>query len=293
MMLVAYREPLFFWQTVTPLSWYRRLYYGPLRCNPRFYAKCLRPAYVEPMEISRVIVGRHSRCIFYGIPKSASMTIRNMLVKAEDCRLDEMVFFLLRKSPTGGYPAELGALQREEREGNLRVLRFRRFPESRFLQEGPHLEGYFRFSFVRNPWDRLVSCWLNKVASFLRNRRYDAFEIWYPNVPLDSEMSFDDFVRFVCRVPNALCERHIMPQASFFMPGEVDFIGRVETASDDLAYVIQRLDLGDNALECLLQRMHRTEGRKNYTEYYDTELRRLVGERYAEDIERFGYRFGD
>ncbi len=37
---------------------------------------------------------------------------------------------------------------------------------------------------------------------------------------------------------------------------------------------------------------NRTE-HEHYTRYYDPETIRLVAQRYGEDIERFGYRYGD
>jgi hypothetical protein len=83
-----------------------------------------------------------------------------------------------------------------------------RFPAPASRQSGPTLyPGLFSFAFVRNPWDRLVSCYRDKIlgevpefTSFHPARgvayclaRFDVFR---------AGMSFDEFVKAVAAVPD-------------------------------------------------------------------------------------------
>ena len=155
----------------------------------------------------------------------------------------------------------------------------------------PSSNGVFRFVFVRNPWARLVSCYQNRVVQ-LRPRIYKGFIINYPYIPFN-QMSFADFVRFVCRVPDDLCDVHFRPQLAFFNPQKVDFIGRVEQFSNDLAYVIKHLGLDDKFLKWCYEAENKTSKEKHYTEFYNIKTRRLVAEKYKSDIARFNYCFGE
>ena len=39
--------------------------------------------------------------------------------------------------------------------------------------------SYFKFTFVRNPWDRLVSCWKNKIVETGDKKQNPFFEYLY------------------------------------------------------------------------------------------------------------------
>lgn len=68
---------------------------------------------------------------------------------------------------------------------------------------------------------------------------------------------------------------------------DVDEVLRYESLQADLDRVLGML--GVDAVE--IPRRNRTGSKRDYREYYDDRTRRLVGEVYARDLERFGYAF--
>jgi len=83
---------------------------------------------------------------------------------------------------------------------------------------------------------------------------------------------------------------HWLPQTSLFggYLDSIHFIGRFETLQQDFNTVCDRIGIVWQELP------HRNKSEhKHYTEYYDDELREIVTERYASDIDRFGYEFGE
>ncbi len=148
------------------------------------------------------------------------------------------------------------------------------------------------FSFVRNPWARLVSIYVEKLR---RDKRSDhRFErgvhrgFLRLGVPLRVGMPFAEFAEAVCSLSDDETEKHLKSQSHFLVLGGQlvpRFLGRVETIADDW----QRL--GELAGFRAELPHHNKTRHAPYTSYYDDALRKLVGDRYREDVERFGYEF--
>ena len=146
-----------------------------------------------------------------------------------------------------------------------------------FETPDPLGENGFRFGFVRNPWDRLVSVW----ATFRQTQPAHLESLF--GVP-GRELSFPEFVRHAVEVHY----HHWEEQWKFVPPDRMDFVGRVETFERDLESVRDRLGL---EAEPLPER--KVPARTPYPAFYDDSTRAIVAGRWARDIELFEYTFGE
>jgi hypothetical protein len=140
-------------------------------------------------------------------------------------------------------------------------------------------DDYFKFSFVRNPWDRLVSCWQNKVIDS-NLFRFDESE-------LGKMRHFENFVAYAAQLNVDTCNRHLRSQSSLIDLNNIDYLGRMETYADDVNYIFSRLGLNNRAIVP----RNVTADRKPYQEYYSGELAEKVSRIYRQDVQIFGYRF--
>ena len=168
-------------------------------------------------------------------------------------------------------------------------------------------QQYFKFAFVRNPWDRLVSCYCEKLTKNGSGLNLPADV----DIELYAGMPFAEFVEAVCEIPDDQANPHFRSQhtvicgrgedrtpiASLFhrfrerdKPIMADFVGRYENLAADFSVVAERIG-GTQKLQ--LPHILRSKSRKSrpYTEFYDARLKKLVYERYQEDIEIFGYSY--
>jgi|TARA_Y100000996_G_scaffold391841_1_gene354127 glycosyltransferase involved in cell wall biosynthesis len=159
------------------------------------------------------------------------------------------------------------------------------------------LWDYLKFAIVRNPWDRLVSCYKNKILSTNDTNEFyeggvhralvrDYGDLFY------SGMDFTAFAEAVCGIPDALAEDHFRSQHTFITHrGQVftNRIGKLEDIEQEWTYLCANMNI-DNELQNI--NVSSNSGTKRtYKEYYSDELRDKVAQRYQKDIEMFGYDF--
>ena len=147
-------------------------------------------------------------------------------------------------------------------------------------------ENYFKFAFVRNPWDRMVSMY------HFRTKVYKAVS-QRERLILQSG-SFSDWILWSEKERNN--EKRCNPLLPLWGPQldwikeidgsiAIDFIGRFETINNDWDYICNKLDKN------LKLPYYNATKHHHYAEYYDDTSRYLVEEWHKDDIEMFDYKF--
>lgn len=216
-----------------------------------------------------LMISHDLQCIFIHIPKTAGTSIEQKLGHFKTFRRGVQDHRTVRDLQ----PLGVRDLLHPSRARLLRTLvrhRLRREPALSRRQ----FDTYFKFTFVRNPWARVFS-WYQNV---LRDPHHQA------NLRIQPECSFADFLQNHAQQPA------LRPQLDWlrdhFGRIPLDFIGRFENLADDFTRVCDRLGIEDATLPHLI-----TGSGEDYSAHYDDLTRRLVAQRYAEEISMFGYRF--
>ena len=240
-----------------------------------FYHRLASSGY-EPDVLLNVLPSR--RLLYVVVPKAASTRIRQTLARA----------------------------------GGRRILSLK--PSRRLRYSGPHgprsmtKSSFFRlatnpdtlrFSFVRNPYARAVSCWADKfrgkplvsgdhfIDLYLARRREIASDL--PAGP-DRTLTFPEFVTFLAAVANRRCDIHFQFQDDILsMPGiTLDLVGRVESFAGDFARVLDHLGADETLRREAAVPLN--ESRHDYwASYYTPELADRVYRTYECDFDRFAY----
>jgi chondroitin 4-sulfotransferase 11 len=170
------------------------------------------------------------------------------------------------------------------------AIRFPTLP----LDEVHRHADYFRFCFVRNPWDRVVSCYVEKIKTdpgyTTRFFRDGVFVGFIPYGVFRAGMSFQSFVEAIAGIPDEEADRHFRSQHTFVTDarGEllVNFVGKLEQSAEDFAHVLRRLGRDPSEVPHLNRSDH-----SDYKSFYTPRTMELVRQRYERDITLFGYDF--
>lgn len=233
------------------------------------------------------MISQQDKCIFIHIPKVAGQSIEDVFVKRMGLEWQQRSALLLRPNdnPLAG-PPRLAHLMAEEYVKYQHVT-----PET--------FNSFFKFSFVRNPWDRLVSEY--NYRHFLGHAAYqNGFRHFvlnqFPQPQDDNYQNARDNYR------------HVIPQTSFLYDKNgkclVDFVGRFESLQQDFDSICEKLNFDVIKLGhknktqkknwlVKFQRLFKLNNakRKHYSEYYDNDTYDFVENFYKSDINNFNYKF--
>ena len=181
--------------------------------------------------------------------------------------------------------------------GNSSVVASLPNPELRRLRPrklAGSLADWTTFTFVRNPWSRLVSTYRQKVAAGATTSRFrdGVFEGFLERgMPVYSGISFEEFCELACSFPDRDTEKHLQSQSYVLMrkgKAVVKIVGRVETISEDWRRIAAIAGISVELPKLNVS----NAGGAHYREYYrDSHLVNLVGDRYADDVANFDYDF--
>lgn len=150
---------------------------------------------------------------------------------------------------------------------------------------------YFRFVMVRNPYSRLLSCYLDRIvpADSLPYRQL----IVAQKRTVGDAVTFEEFIRTICAQRPFQQNNHWRVQAHEVCSAAVpmDFVGKQEHFAEAMAQIWARIAPNVPAPNFTAENKSPSvtgaEGRLN--EFYTPELVDLVRSAYAEDFDLFGY----
>jgi hypothetical protein len=145
------------------------------------------------------------------------------------------------------------------------------------------LEGRFVFSFVRNPYARLRSAYLNKILTGQKGghpREMAGFA-------KDELPSFAAFVLSVCDQDPQTQNAHWRPQTLNLSVDRIryDFIGRLENFSQDWARLAGQTTLPAQSSFA----GKRSSASRSEKLLFDSDMYAAVQHHYGDDFDRFGY----
>ena len=143
-----------------------------------------------------------------------------------------------------------------------------------------------RVTMVRNPYTRLLSCYLEKIAGSKPPKKIALLDL---GLDRNEPLSFATFVQIVARQDSRDMDAHWAPQAYLGQPRDLryDIIGSLEAIDTDMDRILVAAGLPPRPVESYIP--HRTGAGKAIDKHYTDDLIALVRTRYAEDFAAFGY----
>jgi hypothetical protein len=185
-----------------------------------------------------------------------------------------------------------------------------------FIDDG-EWDKNFTFTFVRNPWDRIVSWflwanrsrfWYDGMPSFDGLPTFSPKGVNFGGHPSISEGWYlalkDDFKSFIRKIenshdislyPDMIKDSHrgrwVANQTEWLKNNKgrvnLDFIGKFENLQNDFDKLCDKI----GKKRCKLMQAKRLDKRPHYSKFYDKRSMKIIERLYKDDIKRFNYEY--
>lgn len=148
---------------------------------------------------------------------------------------------------------------------------------------------YFRFTYVRNPFTRALSCYLDKMVQNNGERKRLAPELGFAE---DYHPTFREFLEAVQRQPDERRDIHWMTQSLLLQLNTIqyDFIGRFESFSSSFPRVLERINVPPEYFSSADKRSrHPTNSASKLQEYIGEPAKKLILTIYESDFKALAY----
>ena len=144
------------------------------------------------------------------------------------------------------------------------------YSESIFLK----YKSFIWFTFVRNPYSRTVSSYVNKVLDpkFV----FESFS----NIGIKKDFSFLDFCRAIEQLCPISCNDHIKPQSIIIPKEKMGFIGKVENIESDWLTLSSRCP----SLPRLTSHLNKSTHTYSYSDFLCKDSTKIINNFYSEDF---------
>jgi len=210
-------------------------------------------------------ISKQYKCLFIHIPKTGGTSIEAALGILGNWKVEDRDHLF-------------GKIQSEELKNYGYISHFlQHLTYEQCHNITPVDKSYTSFSFIRNPWDKMVSIYSNLDNNLASMAKLQGINL--------NELSFTEFIEATENLEHI----HLVPQYKFIYSRKeklcIDFIGRFESFQKDFNALCKKLKI-----KIELPHINRSQHRL-YRDYYTQKTKNIVAKKYKKDIELFGYKY--
>ncbi len=217
--------------------------------------------------LKRSAVSNKNRYCYFRIPKSASSTVIRTLA----------------------YYDPYLPYDKNDSRGSRAKKSFSGLRSAKVLSLNSFIKKYYLFTFVRNPYTRVLSSYKSKIAGS-DSPGYEPVRQFILSASADRKLSFEGFLGYL-ESGGLFSDPHWLPQISMLpvKPDNIDFIGHIESIEEDLSVVINKIFGQGTYKGAAVRTAGRTESSSIADGYYNKETADRVLALYRKDFDNFGY----